>query len=200
MDTIASTTRILINSGDFKKDPLPNEDPYRITNSTFLEALFAKGFSGFTTPKVSAMNAPGAGTLSAFFPPLEETQWSQLREVGTLKIDPIAFQHGATALDRLAKQVVDEAVERLKHYPNFRILINGHTDTRGDAQENQRLSQERAESVARYLQVVYSVHQNRIKAQGFGGERPLKRLQGESRRAWSYRLPRVELVLAREDY
>jgi outer membrane protein OmpA-like peptidoglycan-associated protein len=200
VDTIMSTTRILINSGDFKRNPIPDDDPYRITNSMFLETLFARGISGFTTAKVTAMNTPGAGTLAAFFEPLDDDQWRRLREVGTLKIDPIVFQHGATDLDRLAKQVVDEAVERLKHYPNFRILINGHTGTRGDAQENLRLSQERAESVARYLQVVYNVNQHRIKPQGYGGTKPLKRQQGESRRAWSYRLPRVELVLAREDY
>lgn len=200
VDTITSTTRILINSGDFKQDPVPDEDPYRITNSAFLETLFARGISGFTASKVTAMNTPGTGTLATFFTPLDDNQWNSLREVGTLKIDPIVFQHGATTLDRLAKQVVDQAVERLKHYPNFRILIKGHTGTRGDINENLRLSQERAESVARYLKVVYSVNQNRINAQGFGGTKPLKRQQGESRRAWSYRLPRVELVLAREDY
>jgi hypothetical protein len=35
---------------------------------------------------------------------------------------------------------------------------------------------------------------------GYGGERPLKRVQDESDRAYQYRLPRVELYLASEGY
>jgi hypothetical protein len=35
---------------------------------------------------------------------------------------------------------------------------------------------------------------------GYGGSRPLPRTAGETRRSWMYRLPRVELVLAREDF
>ena len=112
----------------------------------------------------------------------------------------LVFQAGAVELDHIAKTVVDQAVERLKHYPNFRVVINGHTNTRGDKQENLRLSQERADSVSRYLEVVYNIDLNRLRATGFGGSKPLPKISGESKRSWMYRLPRVELVLVREDF
>ena len=71
---------------------------------------------------------------------------------------------------------------------------------RGDRQQNISLSKERADAVARYMQVVYNIDPNRLRVIGLGGDEPLPQLAGETRRAWMYRLPRVELVLVREDY
>ena len=89
-------------------------------------------------------------------------------------------------------------METLSHYPNFRVVIKGHTGLRGDPEENQLLSQERAESVARYLGVTYNVDSNRLRIVGLGSKLPLPQLPGESERAYSYRLPRVELALVAE--
>jgi outer membrane protein OmpA-like peptidoglycan-associated protein/ABC-type taurine transport system substrate-binding protein len=197
-ETIEATVKILINAGDFPENPIPEKDAYRLINSSFLEALFAQGASGFTVSKPGA-----AGPLSSIetkFSSLDEAAWNALKEVGTLKAEPIVFQHGTAELDLLAKQVVDHAAERVKHYPNFRILVKGHTDPRGDETENLRLSEERAEAVARYLKVTYNISENRIRARGFGGTKPLPQKSDESRRAWIYRLPRVEIVLVREAY
>jgi len=46
--TIESTVNILVNSGDFSQSPIPDDDPYRLTNSSFLETLFTEGITGFT--------------------------------------------------------------------------------------------------------------------------------------------------------
>jgi outer membrane protein OmpA-like peptidoglycan-associated protein/ABC-type taurine transport system substrate-binding protein len=201
VDTISASARILQNSGDFSTTPIPEDDPYRLTNSSFLMSIFTKGLSGSFTSTPSGIVAPGgANSLEARFSPLTESQWSALKEVGTLKVDPIAFQQGATDLNMIAKKVIDNAVERLTHYPNFRIVIKGHTDVRGDEQQNVLLSKDRADAVARYLQVVYHVDANRLRVMGFGGSQPLPQLEAETKRAWMYRLPRVELVLAREDF
>jgi len=198
IDTIESTVKILINTGDFSDSPVPGKDPYRLINSSFLESLYTKGDAGFTKPGAAVPTA--VNSLETKFAPLNEAGWNALREVGTLKVEPILFQQGGSELDLLAKQVVDQAVERLKHYPNFRLVIKGHTDTRGDQDENFRLSQERAESVARYLKITYNVDENRIRTIGFGGKNPLIQKPDESKRSWMYRLPRVEMVLVREDY
>lgn len=197
VDTIYSTSSILVNAGDFKDNPIPYDDPYRLINSSFLEDLYASGMTGFTV-NTSTASAP-VNSLEARFAPLDESGWNALREVGALKIEPIVFQSGTTDLDLLAKQVVDGAVERLKHYPNFRVVIKGHTGTRGDPNENKILSRDRAESVKKYLEITYNVDPNRLKAAGYGGEQPLPIQPGESRRSYEYRLPRVELVLVRED-
>lgn len=199
ISTIDSTARILVNTGDFPATPVPNDDPYNLTNSSFLEGIFSVGTVGFTSPKTGDTAGP-ANSIEARFSELDEAGWQALKQVGTLKVEPVVFQAGTSDLNLMAKMVVDKAVERLKHYPNFRIFIEGHTDTRGDNLENVRLSRERAESVARYLQVTYNVDPNRMKIMGFGGNKPLPKKSGESRRAWMYRLPRVEFVLVREDF
>lgn len=201
IETIEASAQILQNAGDFSAAPIPDDDPYRLTNSRFLQTLFAKGLTGSFTSPTGASGAAGAiNSFEAPFVLLSDKQWDALKEVGTLKVDPIVFQQGATELDMIAKKVIDHAVERLKHYPNFRIVIKGHTDVRGDERQNVMLSKDRADAVARYLHVVYNIDPNRLRVIGLGGAEPIPRLAGESRRAWMYRLPRVELVLVREDF
>ena len=197
VDAIYSASSILVNAGDFSKDPVPDGDPYRLINSAFLEDLYSSGMSGFVAETPSGP-AP-VSSLETRFPPLDDAGWAKLKEVGALKVEPIVFQSGTDTLDLLAKQVVDKTVERLKHYPNFRVVIKGHTGTRGDEQENLRLSQDRADAVAKYLEITYNIDPNRLKAVGFGGQQPLPRDPNETKRAHEYRLPRVELVLVREE-
>jgi outer membrane protein OmpA-like peptidoglycan-associated protein len=86
-------------------------------------------------------------------------------------------------------------MEILSHYPTFRVLVRGHTGLNGDPEENKRLSADRADAVARYMNVTYNVDLNRIRVVGLGAAQPLARLQGESERAYQYRLPRVEVSL-----
>ena len=203
LNTMESTVAILMNAGDFAANPIPDEDPYRLTNSSFLEEMFTQTVSGFTVAGAKGSGKGSGGVVDSLATPfaaLDAAGWEALREVGTLKVEPIVFQAGASEFTILAKQVIDQAVERLRHYPNFRVVIKGHTGTRGDAAENLKLSQERAEAVARYLEVTYGVDANRLRPLGHGGEQPLAMAPGESRRTYEYRLPRVELVLVREEF
>jgi outer membrane protein OmpA-like peptidoglycan-associated protein len=98
------------------------------------------------------------------------------------------------------KVELDSAAQHLAHYPNFRVVVRGHTGARGDAASNQALSLERADAVKRYLMVTHNIEETRLRAVGYGGERPLPRAANESDRAYQYRLPRVELYLASEAY
>ena len=54
VSTIESTIGILISWNDFKSSPFHNGDPYRIIYSKYLEDLFLKGFSGFTSQRNQA--------------------------------------------------------------------------------------------------------------------------------------------------
>jgi outer membrane protein OmpA-like peptidoglycan-associated protein len=65
-----------------------------------------------------------------------------------------------------------------------RFLIEGHTDASGNAAQNQRLSQERAEEVRLYL-VALGVHPSRLRAVGKGSSDladPLNPLAANNRR------------------
>ena len=203
VDTIGSTVSILIESGDFKDDPLPDKDPYRIINSCFIQTLYKSGVhNGFANiDAAAAAVAAGETSLSRAFKPLTDAQWSKLRAVGSIRVDPIKFQTGLYDLDVSEKEKLDAAVERLKHYPSFRIMVMGHTSSLGDQAANLALSQERANAVGRYLGVTYSIDENRVKAIGFGGSKPLPRSPDQSESAYQkYMLPRVEIELLSDSY
>lgn len=200
ISTIESSVDILINNGDFSTNPIPNSDPYRLTYSSILEDLYVSGISGFLAGKMGDNSAEVVNSIESRFLKLPDSAWSNLKEVGTLKVDPIIFQSGATELDLFAKEVIDKAVSNLKHYPNFRVIVKGHTGARGDEKANIILSQERADSVTRYIQVTYNVDENRIKSVGFGGNKLLGKNPDESKRSWEQRLSRVEIVLVREEF
>ena len=53
--------------------------------------------------------------------------------------------------------------------------------------------------MTRYLLVTHGLDPNRLRSLGYGGERPPARKPGETDRAYAYRQPRVELVLAAEN-
>lgn len=200
VDTIDSTIDILSDSGDFASNPLPDHDPYRIMQRGFIEDLYRKGIqTGFKSMEGDQALATAQG-IDHPFSALGAAQWASLRQVGTLKIEPIRFSSGTSDLLLEGKEDLDKIVARLKHYPTFRIIVRGHTSTKGDADANAELSLERAEAVARYLQVTYGVDPNRIKAEGLGGTKPLARQPDESDRAYDYRLPRVEIGLLTEVY
>ena len=194
IDSIESALDIAEQSGGMKKNPLPGADPYRLLNRQFVENLytrFSKGQFG-----VSAAGQSKGVT----FEPLSSSQWKSLKEIGTLRVRPITFQSGTAFLDNAGKRELDKLTQNLQHYPNFRVLVRGHAGTTGDRKENQKLSQERADSVSRYLQITHDVHEHRIRSIGLGSNEPLARKSGESLRAYRYRLPRVELRLLGETF
>ena len=171
VDTIQSTARTLVDAGDFKSHPLPDQDPYRIISRQFI----AKLYTGAVT---AGAGQGGQPSLARKFPALSDAGWQALKEVGTLKALPVSFQSGTAELSHEGKLELDRAMETLAHYPNFRVVIKGHTGLRGDPEENQLLSEERAESVARYLGVTYNVDPNRLRVVGLGSKQPLPQLPG----------------------
>jgi len=195
VETIESTIDILNDSGDLKSNPLPDHNPYRITNSSFVADLYEKAMNiGFGNKNATVAD----DSLTREFSALSTRSWKGLREIGTLKIRPISFQSGTSILSDEGKEELDKALEQLKHYPNFRIVIKGHTGIRGDKKTNQRLSLDRSESVSLYMKDIYGLNSNRIRVLGFGGTAPLRKNAGESYRSYNYRLPRVELSLVAE--
>jgi outer membrane protein OmpA-like peptidoglycan-associated protein len=54
---------------------------------------------------------------------------------------------------------------------NIKIELGGHTDTRGDAKDNQILSEGRAQSVVSYL-IQQGIDSSRLVAKGYGESKP----------------------------
>ncbi len=66
---------------------------------------------------------------------------------------------------------LDNVFRLMEKYPNLKIEVHGHTDSRGTANYNMRLSQRRADSVKRFL-VARGINADRISTVAFGEERP----------------------------
>ena len=67
------------------------------------------------------------------------------------------------------------------------VAIEGHTDDRGDEAFNKQLSQERAQAVADYI-VKRGVNAKRIKAIGYGEEKPVADNESSAGRAKNRRV------------
>lgn len=195
--SIESTLDILKQTAAIRKNILPNDDPYRLTNNTFVTGLYQESINNINFSTNSTQ--PSTSSKQKQFTPLSAEQWGRLREVGTLKIRPIIFMSGKSELTEEGNSQLDRAVRQLKHYPNYRVIVKGHTGTRGDAAANLGLSRQRAAAVVRYLQEAHGIDQNRLHFIGHGANKPLVQKPGESNRAYQYRLPRVELYLVTEN-
>ena len=68
---------------------------------------------------------------------------------------------------------IDSLVKVMKEYPDLNVVIEGHTDSVGNDAYNKKLSQQRAESVKKYMVENGGIDANRLKAQGFGESKPI---------------------------
>lgn len=67
-----------------------------------------------------------------------------------------------------------EAVAKLmKEYPTAKVEVQGHTDSRGSAALNDKLSQDRANAVAAVLTNTYGIAADRVSAKGYGASQPV---------------------------
>lgn len=94
----------------------------------------------------------------------------------------VAFAFGSAALTATGLNAIREIADQLKQLSDIKqVTVSGHTDRIGSAASNQRLSQQRAETVRRALSAE-GVPASAILAQGFGQEQPVVNCDQQSRR------------------
>jgi outer membrane protein OmpA-like peptidoglycan-associated protein len=84
----------------------------------------------------------------------------------------LLFDSGKSNLQPGAFDRLSQLARTLNTYPKSQVKITGHTDGQGDDSFNQRLSEERADSVRQYL-AHEGVSSSRLSAYGMGETRPL---------------------------
>lgn len=102
----------------------------------------------------------------------------------------INFDTDKATLQPEGQKIVDEIVTLLKENPSLKISIEGHTDNSGSADRNKKLSAERATTVLNSL-TSNGIEKSRLKAAGFGAEKPLVANDSEENKAKNRR---VELL------
>jgi OmpA-OmpF porin, OOP family len=96
----------------------------------------------------------------------------QLIETGTIRLENVYFETASSKLLPESEETLREVGATLEKFPDLRIEIEGHTDTRGWAQYNMRLSQARSEAVRAFLLEHHQLRPNHYVAKGYGETRP----------------------------
>jgi outer membrane protein OmpA-like peptidoglycan-associated protein len=109
---------------------------------------------------------------------------TRVDSVGCAVADTIAFERGIVPLRRIyfetgraillpESEITLRAVgDTLARYPNLRIEIQGHTDSRGADGYNQALSRARAQAVRTYLLRNFRLMPRNLVARGYGPSQP----------------------------
>ncbi|MBI5040175.1 MAG: OmpA family protein [Gammaproteobacteria bacterium] len=92
----------------------------------------------------------------------------------SLKIDisnEVSFDFARAEIKSSFRPTLDKVGDVLKRYPNSIVHVVGHTDSVGSDAYNQRLSEQRAQSVVDYLASI-GVARERLRAEGRGETEP----------------------------
>ncbi len=103
--------------------------------------------------------------------PVSESE-RQLVERGRIRLENVYFETNSALLLPESEASLREAGEALEKFPDLRIEVEGHTDTRGRRPYNQRLSQDRAGTVRLWLLDHFRLRPEHLMAKGYGEERP----------------------------
>jgi len=87
--------------------------------------------------------------------------------------DKVHFAIGTATIEQTSHPLLEQVAKIINAHPNIlSVRIEGHTDDRGGAKYNLKLSQDRANSVRDFL-ISKGVARDRLEAKGYGLTRPL---------------------------
>ncbi|MDF2447390.1 MAG: hypothetical protein K0S46_2626 [Moraxellaceae bacterium] len=99
----------------------------------------------------------------------------------------VQFATGKATLQGDASAEIQKVASFMQQYPTVNVTIEGHTDNRGNAAVNKRLSQQRADAVKAEL-VKQGVDAARLSAVGYGADKPIADNNTEAGRAENRRV------------
>jgi outer membrane protein OmpA-like peptidoglycan-associated protein len=110
----------------------------------------------------------------------------------TISIENIQFEADSANLVQSEKDKITKIAGILAKYPDKELLVSGHTALAGTASSRQKLSEERADAVAKFLVQLGVRSEYNVYTRGFGAEKPLVPNTTEENRA---RNRRVEITI-----
>jgi outer membrane protein OmpA-like peptidoglycan-associated protein len=91
---------------------------------------------------------------------------------GKIVSNGIRFDVGKATLRPESMGVLNEIYKMLSEHPDVAVSVEGHTDSDGDNDFNQKLSEERAETVRKQL-ISMGISADRLTSKGFGESMPV---------------------------
>ena len=91
----------------------------------------------------------------------------------TISLENIQFEADSAHLLPAEKEKIEKIGKLLSNYPDYELLISGHTALAGKAEDRQVLSEQRAAAVANYLIELGVREQHHVFTRGFGAEKPI---------------------------
>ncbi len=151
---------------------LPAGKDYALNASAEGYLFFSQNYS------VSSGTAEKPFTLNVQLSPLSSGSVIALRN--------IFFNTASAELLPASNLELDKLLRLMRANPTLRIEVGGHTDNVGSDAENQKLSEARAQAVAKYL-TGYGIEAARVSSAGFGESKPLATNDTEEGRAQNRR-------------
>ncbi|RKT42833.1 OmpA family protein [Thiocapsa rosea] len=120
--------------------------------------------------------------------PLYETVMSE----GRFSTTDIQFDVNKADIKPESAGIIDQVVQLMRDHQDLRFSVEGHTDSDGDGELNQRLSQQRAESVVRAL-IEKGIGPDRLTSKGWGASKPVADNTTENGKAENRRVEFIRL-------
>jgi OOP family OmpA-OmpF porin len=109
-----------------------------------------------------------------------------------LRLVGLTFDSGKSEIKQEDFDLLAKVEKAIDAFPRSELIIEGHTDSYGGDELNQRLSQERAESVQQYMINAMRIPSYRLIATGFGETQPVANNETASGRA---RNRRIDIII-----
>ncbi len=109
-----------------------------------------------------------------------------------LRLTGLTFDSGQSQIKPESFDLLAKVEKAIDVFPRSELIIEGHTDSFGGDDLNQKLSQERAESVQQYMINAMRIPTYRLIATGYGETRPVASNETESGRK---RNRRIDIVI-----
>jgi OmpA-OmpF porin, OOP family len=89
-----------------------------------------------------------------------------------IQLSNLFFKFGKSEIEEESYPELDRMIEVMNEYPTMVVEIQGHTDNIGTIEANQKLSQDRADAVRKYLNSK-KIGLARVSSKGFGETKPI---------------------------
>ncbi len=87
-------------------------------------------------------------------------------------VENIYFEVNKAYLKKDSLDIIDKLITIMKNKTGLRVEVRGHTDSTGDKDYNQKLSERRADAVVEYM-IKNGISPERVRSVGFGQTRPV---------------------------